>query len=74
MQVAVTIYYPSDLRRFRKTANAFGIAKNTVSMIIRLVTKVISNHLADKYIKWKKSLNSVLCFLKNMVSHSVLGL
>ena len=48
MQVAVTIYYPSDVGRFRKTANAFGIAKNTMSMIIRRATKVISNHLTDK--------------------------
>ena len=41
----------SDKGRFRKTANAFGIAKNTVSMITKQVTKVISNHLVDKYIK-----------------------
>ena len=74
MQVAVTIYYPSDVGRFRKTANAFGIAKNTMSMIIRRATKVISNHLTDKCIKWRKSLNPVISFLKNMVSHSVLGL
>ena len=51
MQFAVTMYYLSDKGRFRKTANAFGIANNTVSMIIRRVTKAISNHLADKYIK-----------------------
>ena len=51
MQVAVTMYYLSDEGRFRKNANAFGIAKNTVSMIIRQVTKAISNHLADKYFK-----------------------
>ena len=51
MQIPVTMYYLSDERRFRKTANAIGIAKNAVSMIIRRVTKAISNHLADKYIK-----------------------
>ena len=34
MQVAVTMYYLSDEGRFRKTANIFGIAKNTVSMFI----------------------------------------
>ena len=51
MQVSFTIYYLSDEGRFRKTANAFGIAKNTVPMIIRRVTKAISNYLAYKYIK-----------------------
>ena len=48
MQVAVKMYDLSDEGRFRKTANAFGIAKNTVSVIIRQVTKGISNHLTDK--------------------------
>ena len=51
MQVAVTIYCLSDEGKFSKTANAFGITKNTVSMIIRRVTKAISNHLADRCIK-----------------------
>ena len=51
MQVAVTIYCLSDEGKFNKTANAFGITKNTVSMIIRRVTKAISNHLADRCIK-----------------------
>ena len=51
MQVAVTIYCLSDEGKFNKTANAFGITKNTVSMIIRRVTKAISNHLAGRCIK-----------------------
>ena len=51
MQVSVTMYFLSDEGRFRKTANALGIAKNTVPMIIRRVTKAISNYLAYKYIK-----------------------
>ena len=51
IQVAATMYYLSDEGRLRKTANAFGIAKNVVSMIIPRVIKVISYHLADKYIK-----------------------
>ena len=59
MQVAVTMYYLSDERRFRKTANAFGIAKNTLSMIIRQVTKTISNHLTDKYIKERRTKEEV---------------
>ena len=51
MQVAVIIYCLSDEGKFSKTVNAFGIAKNTVSMIIRRVTKAISNHLAGRCIK-----------------------
>ena len=76
MQAAVTMYYFSDEKRIYKTANAFGIAKNTVSMIIRRVTKAILNHLADKSMhgQRKKLMNSGLCFLKNMLSHGVLGL
>ena len=41
MQVAVTMYILSDEERFRKTTNAFGIAKNTVSMIIQRMTEAI---------------------------------
>ena len=78
MEVAVTMYYLSDEERFRKTVNAFGIAKNTVSMIIRRVTKAISNHLADKYVKLPRAEEEVnescSLFLKNMVFHNVLGL
>ena len=49
-QVAATLYYLSDEGRLRKFANAFGIGKSTVSIIIRRVTKAISVHLAPKYI------------------------
>ena len=35
LQVSVTMYYLSDEGRFRKTANAIEVAKNTVSIIIR---------------------------------------
>ena len=34
----------------RKIANSFGLAKSTVSKIIRRVTQAISKHLAQKYI------------------------
>ena len=59
MQVAVTIYCLSDEGKFSKTANAFGITKNTVSMIIRRVTKAISNHLADRCIKLPRTKEEV---------------
>ena len=34
-QVAITLYYLSDEGRLRKTANAFGVARSTVSVIVR---------------------------------------
>ena len=50
-QVAATLCYLSDEGQMRKVANAFGIGKSTVSIIIRRVTKAISVHLAPKYIQ-----------------------
>lgn len=40
-QVAVTLYYLSDEGRLRKTANAFGLSRSCVSLIIRRVSYVI---------------------------------
>lgn len=50
-RVAASLYYMSDEGGIRKVANAFGIVKSTVSIIIRWVTKAISIHLAPKYIQ-----------------------
>ncbi|CAB3978951.1 Hypothetical predicted protein [Paramuricea clavata] len=44
-QIAVTLYYLSDGGRMRKTANAFGIAQCTVSIIVKRVTRAISINL-----------------------------
>ena len=49
-QVAVTLYYLSDEGRLRKTANAFGLSRSSVSIIIRRVTHAIAIHLGPKYI------------------------
>lgn len=50
-QVAVTLYYLSDEGRLRKSANAFGIARSTVSIIIRSVSYALTVYLGPKYIK-----------------------
>jgi hypothetical protein len=50
-KVAVTLYYLSDEGRLRKTANAFGLSRPTVSTVIRETCKAISIHLGPKYIK-----------------------
>jgi len=49
-QVAMTLYYLSDEGRLRKTANAFGVSRPCVSVVIRRVTHAIATHLGPKYI------------------------
>ena len=41
-QVAIMLYYIADEGRMQKVA-AFGIAKCTISVVVRFVTKIISN-------------------------------
>ena len=49
-QVAMTLYYMSDEGRLRKTANAFGVSRPCVSVVIRRVARAITIHLGPKYI------------------------
>ena len=53
--VAVTLYYLADEGRFRKIANAFGLAKCTVSVIVRKVCLVISTVMGPRYITFPKT-------------------
>lgn len=50
-QIAVTLYYLMDEGRYRKVANAFGISRASVSIIVRNVCTVIGSHLGPQYIK-----------------------
>ena len=50
-QGGITLYYLSDEGRYRKVANAFGVSRSSVSLVIRNVTRAISKHLGAKYIK-----------------------
>ena len=50
-QVAVTLYYLSDVGRTRKTANVVGLSRSSVSVILHRVTRAISLQLGPKYIK-----------------------
>ena len=63
-RVWVTLYYLSDEGRMRETASAFGIAKGTVSVIIRRVTQAISDNLAEKYINYPTIYKLNYCFIK----------
>ena len=59
-QVALNLYYPSDKGRLRKTANAFGLSRASVSVTIRKVTTAISLHIGSKYIKLPFTKDAVL--------------
>lgn len=50
-KVACTLYYLSDEGRLRKTVNAFGLSRSTVSVIIRQTCKAITVYLGPKYIQ-----------------------
>ena len=50
-QVGIALYYLSDEGRLRKTANAFGVSRSSVSIIVRRVTHIISVYLGPKDIK-----------------------
>ena len=50
-QVAIALYYLSDEGRYRKVANAFGVARGTVSVVVRRVCFVIAEVMGPKYIK-----------------------
>ncbi|XP_046858630.1 uncharacterized protein LOC124452081 [Xenia sp. Carnegie-2017] len=64
-QVAITLYYLSDEGRLRKTANAFGISRQTVSKIVRKVCKAITVNLGPKYIKLPFTEEEVNDLVKN---------
>ena len=49
-KVACTLYYLSDEGRMRKTANSFGLARQTVSKVVREVCTAITYHLGPEYI------------------------
>ncbi|KAK1894420.1 putative nuclease HARBI1 [Dissostichus eleginoides] len=50
-RVALVLYYLSDEGRLRKTAKAFGVSRQALSVIIRQTCRAISIHLGPKYIK-----------------------
>ena len=68
-QVAVTLYYLSDEGCIRKTANAFGLARSTVSVVIRRVCRAISNHMGPQYIKLPKTVPEVEENTRNFLKH-----
>ena len=72
------IYYLVDEGRYRKTANAFGVSRSAVSVIVREVCHAISLYLGPKYIKisttYEDVLKAVEEFEKGLVSLNALEL
>ncbi|XP_060764084.1 putative nuclease HARBI1 [Neoarius graeffei] len=50
-RVAITLYYLGDEGRLQKTANAFGVSRQVVSVIVRQTCKAIAIQLGPKYVK-----------------------
>lgn len=50
-QVASFLYYISDEERYRKTANAFGISRASVSLIVKRVSCAVVKRLAPELVK-----------------------
>ncbi|XP_057298902.1 uncharacterized protein LOC130629642 [Hydractinia symbiolongicarpus] len=58
-QVALTLYYLSDEGRMRKTANAFGIGKSTVLVVVKRVCKAICDNLGPRLISLPMTIDRV---------------
>ena len=69
IQVAITLYYLADEGRYRKIANAFGISRSTVSVVVRRVTSAISILLGQKYIKLPSTPEEVEYLTSNYLKH-----
>ncbi|XP_041965782.1 putative nuclease HARBI1 [Alosa sapidissima] len=54
-KVACTLYYLRDDGRLRETANAFGLSRQCVSVVIRQVCKAITTFLGPEYIDTPKT-------------------
>ena len=68
-QVAVTLYYLADEGRMRKTANAFGLSRSSVSIIICRVCQAITKFLGPLYIRLPTTENEVQEKADNFFKH-----
>ena len=65
-QLALTLYFLKDQGLLSMTANAFGIARCTVSVIVRKVCDVIARVLGPKYIKLPSTEQQMKDIVKGM--------
>ena len=63
-QIAITLYYMADEGRYQKIANAFGVSRSSISLVISRVTNAMSTNLGPKYIKLPGSEDEVAELVK----------
>ena len=68
-QLAITLYYLTDERRMITINNAFGVAKCTVSNIVRRVCRAISIELAAEYIHCPETTEEFEYLVQNFYMH-----
>lgn len=71
-KVAMTLYYLSDEGRLWKSADAFGIAQASMSIVLRRTCKVITtNHEARDLMLKQGSIITTILFNVPMIHHGV---
>ena len=63
------MYYTSDEARYRKTTNAFGISRGSMSLIMRKVSKVIVEFLGKDYMKLPETVADVENLTQKFLEH-----
>ena len=58
-RVAIALYYLKDQGSLRMTANAFGVAKSTVSKSIKTVCTLLCDHLGPKLISFPSTVEEM---------------
>ena len=67
-QVVIFLYYLSEEGRYQKTANAFGISRSSVSILIQKVAKILAEHLGPELIKLPKPVTEVEALNENFLN------
>lgn len=67
-QLALTLYFLKDQGSLMMTANTFGIAVSTVSVIVRKVCEAITQVLGPRYIKLPSNTREMAHLVKGMES------
>ena len=68
-QIASFLYYISDEARYRKAANAFGISRSSVSLMIRKVSKTIVEFMGKDYMKLPETVAEVENLTQKFLEH-----
>ena len=63
------MYYISDEARYRKAANAFGISRSSVSLMIRKVSKTIVEFMGKDYMKLPETVAEVENLTQKFLEH-----